>query len=151
MPKAPLPLLKKTEKNELHFLGDGVWELRTPNDPPIKYNISDVRISLVWRARCFASEEEKARWHAQSQATLQLDAVLDKLVADLRKRGRLTADAPRPRPLELAEMLLSEYARYPIANVEQAIIPLNYCMLPQVAPSWLQPLLAPVLQLLCDR
>ena len=151
MPAAELPMLKKTERNELAYKGNHVWELRTNGERVRDYNTSDVRISLVWRARCFASEEEKKRWHAQSQATLQLESVLDKLVADLRTRGRLVQDAPRPPPLELAQLLLDEYARYPIANTERAWVPINYCMLPQVAPAWAKPLLAPVLNILCDR
>jgi hypothetical protein len=108
-------------------------------------------VSLVWRARCFASEEQKAEWHAQTKASLELDAVLDKLVADLRARGRLAPQAPRPPPLELAQLLLNEYAKYPIANVKHAIVPFNYCVLPQVAPAWAKPLLTPLLGLVCDR
>ena len=152
MPDAELPMLQKTERNELVYKGSHLWELRANGRRVRDYNTSDVRVSLVWRARCFASEEQRQRWHAQTSGdSLQLETVLETLVADLRKRGRLAPDAPRPPPLELAQLLLDEYARYPLANVDRAWIPLNYCMLPQTAPAWAKPLLAPLMGVLCDR
>ena len=57
--------------------------------PLATYHTSQLRISFVWRSRCFASEEEKARF-ATDQDTLSLEGVLSDLVVDLRKRYVVT-------------------------------------------------------------
>lgn len=53
---------------------------------------------------------ERDAWRTHS-ADLQLDAILDTLVEDLRARGRLTGD--RPAPTDLALQLIDEYVRFP--------------------------------------
>ncbi len=53
---------------------------------------------------------------------------------DLRKRGVLDASTPRPPNFEFALMLMEEYVKYPVDNLNNAWFPYNYCMLPHVAP-----------------
>lgn len=104
------------------------------------YPTEDLRVSLVWRARCFRSQEEKQSWHAAPK--LRLDDILDTLKADLRSRGVLSP-FQEPAPLELALMLLNTYVHYPYSP--SATIPYNYCMLPRLFPS-----LSPLVSLFCS-
>ena len=49
---------------------------------------------------------------------------------DLRKRGVLAKDEPRPAMLDFALMLIGEYVKYPVDSFHSAWFPYNYCMLP---------------------
>lgn len=116
------------------------------------YKMEELRVSLVWRARCFESEEEKRRWdaHVASKEHIPLEEILDKLTQDLRRRGALPKSGPVPPPLELADLMMREYAPYPIANTDKAFIPYNYCALERLAPAWLKPAVNAVLDLFCE-
>jgi hypothetical protein len=154
-----LPPLPKDADNTVEFV-DGHWELRRDGALIRRYNETDVRVSLVWRAHCFSSTEERQRWRdelarAQQEGRSELDpyVVLDELLDELRKRGRLSQDAPRPSPRDLALMLMDEFIRYPVDNGEQAWMPFNYCALPKALhPShWLRSPLEHILPLLCHN
>lgn len=114
--------------------------------------MEELRVSLVWRARCFESEEEKARWHAHvaSADRIPMEEILDKLVDDLRRRGVLPKGGPVPPPIELADLMMREYAPYPVANTDKAFIPYNYCAVERLAPDWLKPALNFVLDFFCE-
>jgi len=100
------------------------------------YTIDDLRVSLVWRSRCFATEADKKAWHNQ-QHMLTVAEVLDTLWADLIKRGRVSSTTTRPAPLDLALLLLDEYVYYPSYFAVKPWIPLNYCMLKKRFPGYL--------------
>lgn len=94
-----------------------------------QYNMNELRITLVWRSLCFESEEQRSKWNPKS-TTFNAEDALQALEKDLRKRGVLGEDQPRPEMLEFALMLIDEYIKYPIDNFENAWFPLNYCALP---------------------
>ena len=106
------------------------------------YHTSELRISLVWRQLCFGSEGERAKWRrfvASSKAGGDVRAesgvepfdwrkiVNEDLVGELKRRGRLAADAERPPPFELALMIVNEFMRYPVDNGHATWLPWNYC------------------------
>lgn len=64
--------------------GGDVWHLVSDGKVLQRYRSSDLRMSFVWRARCFASEEEKAKFSEHS--VVSVAEALTKLVADLRAR-----------------------------------------------------------------
>jgi len=104
------------------------------------YPTDQLRMTLVYRARCFGSAQEAARFRAMKPSDkLPLDVVLDILKADLVRRGRLST-GENPAPLDLALLLLDEYIHYP--HSPDAIFPLNYCALPKLLP-WTSVFLAP--------
>jgi hypothetical protein len=72
-----------------------------------------VRFSISWKAYCFADEAERRAWR-EHRDDLALDAILDRLVDDLRERGRI--DGERPEPTALALLLIDEYVRFPAAD-----------------------------------
>ena len=144
------PLFNKDADNKLVYVGDHKWEMRSDGKTLANYTTDDFRISLAWRARCFKTEEEKQRWANQGDEDfLKLEDVLATLEQDLRKKGVLKPDQPRPEPLEFALMLLDNYARYPIDNMHRTLIPYNYCALPKVLPKWAQSPAESLLNLVC--
>ena len=109
-----------------------IWRVDNPEHPERispAYDTDELRVSLVWRARCFTDEQEKAAWHSAPKLTLQ--HVLRVLKRDLRSRGVLGL-YEEPAPLDLAILLLNTYIKYPYS--ESATIPYNYCMLGKLSP-----------------
>lgn len=178
-PGRPAPLMDKSKAHSLYYRdggaqggqeggseGDGgvgrgqpagsaAWELRTDGQPVANFTDDDLRVAIVYRARCFADEAAQAAFEAAGADSLPLDTILGTLAADLAARGVLSAEKAAdwraiPR-LELGLLLLDTFIRYPLP--QEPLIPFNYCMLPRApnlwarwAASWLEPLLV----LLCD-
>jgi hypothetical protein len=109
-----------------------VWQVDHPAGPQLisrSYATEELRVSLVWRARCFKDAAERASWHDAPK--LSLAHVLHVLQDDLRARGVI--DHPdQLSPLELALLLLKTYIQYPYSD--SAVIPYNYCMLGRFSP-----------------
>jgi hypothetical protein len=91
---------------------DGRWALRADGAVIARYPWDEIRFSISWKAYCFADESERRAWR-EHQDDLVLDRILDRLVEDLRTRGRL--DGERPDPTSLALLLIDEYVRFPEA------------------------------------
>lgn len=130
------PMLNKDSKPTLVYAAentpetptrDTVWNLVSDGKLVTKYKFSELRIALVWRSKCFASAEEKARY--DQTPPLKVDDVLSRLRADLVKRNRLDKDADIA-PIDLATLMLDEYIHYPLPS--NAWIPYNYCALPRL-------------------
>ena len=110
------------------------------------YTWDDLRISLVYRGRCFASAEEATRYAGNGgppDQMLSIDVVLRTFSADLVRRGIVGSveDAMAMDRLKLSIKILDTYIAYPMAD---NIIPWNYC-----AVARLQPWLAPLFNLFC--
>ena len=140
---AELPTIDKALPHWLRRVAHNRWTLSNPRDNVIKnYTLDDLRISIVYRARCFANSSEareyRSRLHGPGgqDGRYTLNDILSTFVKDLVVRGKLTEgtrldDIPR---LRLALMILDEYVQYPLPS--QKVIPWNYCMLPRLW-SWM--------------
>jgi hypothetical protein len=93
--------------------GDGKWTLRDGAASVAQYRWEELRFSISWKAYCFADEAERLAWR-EHRDDLALERILDRLVDDLRARGRL--DGERPDPTTLALLLIEEYVRFPRAD-----------------------------------
>lgn len=51
------PTLSKDKHNKLVYAGDEKWELREDNKTVRQYDTNDLRMTLVYRSRCFEDEE----------------------------------------------------------------------------------------------
>jgi hypothetical protein len=127
------PLIKKGYEYQLRFRKDtDDWAIHSPfqTAPERVYRTEDLRISLVWRSRCFRDEADRAdyvdastfstegvdpakiRSTPLSARALTVEGVLNTLMDDMRTRGLLTG--PRPAPLDLALLLVKTYVKYPM-------------------------------------
>lgn len=145
--RAP-PIDKSVETELVYVGGEGeMWELRAATGEGGamatigSYPHSRLRISIVYRARCFASEAEAAAFRELQRAPeeaagrMRLEEVLGTLRADLAARGVATDGLP---PYALAMALLRNYVRYP--PPPDAWSPWNWCALGGLAP-WAKPAL----------
>lgn len=101
----------------LTHVGDGRWELRGEGHAPATFGWDDLRFSVSWKAYCFADEAEARAWADHSQDISQ-ETIVERLVADLRERGRI--DGPVPGNRELAFTIVDEYVRFPAPRPEGA-------------------------------
>ena len=95
----------------LTFEGDGTWAVRDGDRRVVRYAWDELRFSVSWKAYCFADEDEQAAWRHHA-ADLTLEEVVDRLVDDLRDRGRIVNEVPG-HP-DLAQLIIDEYIRFPV-------------------------------------
>jgi hypothetical protein len=94
----------------LHFAGDELWVVRDDDREIVRYSWDELRFSVSWKAYCFKDEDEQRSWR-QHADDLTLDLVVDRMVDDLRTRGRIERDVPG-HP-DLALLIIDEYIRFP--------------------------------------
>ena len=94
-------------------------------------NTSDLRVSLVWRSVCFKTKSEMENWDPKKSEINGTEILLE-LENDLRLKGRIGQNEPRPQNVDFAVLLIDEYVKYPFDNWKNAWIPLNYCTLPEL-------------------
>jgi len=85
------------------------WSIRRDEQARATYKWDDLRLSISWKAWCFANEDE-ARINDEHADDLTLDRILETFVGDLRARGLI---ASRPDDDKLAQRILDEYIRFP--------------------------------------
>ena len=94
----------------LRFDDHRQWSLRDGEQVVKRYPWEALRFSVSWKAYCFADEEERRAWF-EHRDDLEVEAVVDRLVDDLRARGKIDGD--RPADHELVDLIVDEYIRYP--------------------------------------
>ena len=131
------PPLKKDSKYGIRYIGEEQWEFfeySRVDDTKTTiriYDESDLRITLVWRQRCFRDETELNRFRDRDLSKrLDIHEVMDKMVSHLISTAKL-ASRPR-RPVDVALALITHYTRYPFSP--DYILPYNYCILEYVLP-----------------
>ena len=137
---AELPFI---EKSIVHFLRNEqeTWTLSNAEDGVLKnYTFDDLRISIVYRARCFEDKEEADRFRAQLHGKdgeggrMSLDEILQKFVDELVRMGKLKQGSTLNSidRLELSLMIMKTFIRYPLPSSK--LIPWNYCALSRLMP-----------------
>ena len=106
--RVPMPDLKPGM--QLVHDGGERWSLRAGDDVLARYGFGDLRFSISWKAYCYADEAEE-RLVAEHRDDLSRKRVLEVLTDDLRRRERITGDAPPDT--ELALLIIREYIQYP--------------------------------------
>jgi hypothetical protein len=89
---------------------DGRWLVLDGGVEVADYDWDQIRFSVSWKAYCFADEAERVRWRDHAD-DLSLEFILDRLVDDLRQRGRVSE--PPEDENELGRLLIGEYIQFP--------------------------------------
>jgi len=105
-----LPMIEPGVK--LHRDDATHWSIRRDGDVRAVYDWDDLRLSISWKAWCFADEAELQMNEAHTD-DLSLDYILDAFTRDLRQRGKIDS---RPDDETLAQLILDEYIRFPAAQ-----------------------------------
>ena len=141
------PRIHASDKNELVYIDKDNWEVRANGVKVADYKTTDLRISLVWRQRCFETQDEVKKW-ADLKNFTSVESILDKFIADMRTKNILKPTEVAPKGMDLAMLIMKNYIVYPVDKTNN-YIPFNYCMAPKIAPEYLQAPLKAVLSLFC--
>ena len=148
-PDVDFPVLDKDKPYEMEYIGDEQWRVYTKGGGEEHiWNSTDLRFAIVFRARCYRSEEERDGHDPKEEKDLSVESIKKELVDDMIKNGRYGGEGKghedeSDNALELALKFMDEYIHLPYP-VKTAWIPFNYCMLPKADKSlaFLEPLLA---------
>merc|ERR1712137_394436 len=89
-PQVKAPKCDKSAETKLVYVGNEEWELYSDGNIVEKYKTDDLRWTIVYRARCFASKEEVDRFYNLPESDIKkLEDVLDILEKDLISKGKL--------------------------------------------------------------
>jgi hypothetical protein len=94
----------------LHSVPGEAWEVRDGDRRVARYEAGDVRVSVQWKAHCFADEAARQAFISHAD-DLTVDQVLQTLVSDLRARGLVGSELPGDTALAL--LLMNTYIRFP--------------------------------------
>ena len=144
MPESPLPIINKDKNNKIVYMGGGKWSLEADGEKIRDYDTDDIRMTIVYRARCFANDTERQRFGIEQAKAknlesytdmLELEDVLTTFAEDLVKRGKVASvkEALSMKRLKFATLILDTYIRYP-TNLDRAI-PVNYCLVTKQVPA----------------
>mmetsp|Transcript_26797 Transcript_26797/g.63743 ORF Transcript_26797/g.63743 Transcript_26797/m.63743 type:complete len:357 (+) Transcript_26797:273-1343(+) len=126
MRNTPLPIFSKEGDTVLTYKGDDTWVIVSNGNQIASYKTNDLRSTIVYRALCFASVEERTRFLAlPEEEVLPLETILETFRADLEKRKLW--NGPITDHLKFALKLLDVYQPLPLAPF--ALFPYNYCAL----------------------
>ena len=135
---------KKDWFHHLEYQGNDTWYLMVreneENDHIIdSVKTEDLRMSFVWRGLCFKNKEEAMGY--ENFPKIPLEEILMKFEIDMRKRGVIKADAPRPDPARFALLIVDTYIHMPASNVHNKM-KFNYCIIAKKFP-FMKSILAP--------
>jgi hypothetical protein len=135
-PEVKAPHIEKDKVAELIYMKDDLWGLTEDGTLKYTYRTSDLRISMVYRARCFADAAEAERYATLStDEMLTLEQILEAFRKDLIARKVASEDKLNSmKTLDFALLIMDTYIQYPLPALEQTWMPYNYCMLPRVMP-----------------
>ncbi len=105
---APLPDLRPGV--ELVHAGGGRWRLERGGVVLAEHGWDELRFSVSWKAYCFADEAERTMVREHSD-DLSRERVVETLLGDLRRQGRVGAERPPDRDLALT--IIEHYIQYP--------------------------------------
>jgi hypothetical protein len=95
----------------LTHAGGHDWVLADAHGREVRrYDWSELRLSVSWKAYCFVDEAERSTWRDRAD-DLAYDTVVARLVEDLHERGVVAADPAHDRDLGLA--MIDTYVRFP--------------------------------------
>lgn len=115
----PLPRLRPGMK--LRPEGGGSWAVGPEGEAPLeRYRWGEIRFSVSWKAYCYADETEH-RTVEEHTDDLELDFILETLIGDLQRRGRM-GEPPQDENL-LGLKLIEEYVRFPEPTPEAEAAP----------------------------
>jgi len=131
-----MPVLKKDNENVLRHLGDDKWELSSNGKVIASYTTDDLRISVVYRARCFTNKQEITKYYNLPEDDhMTLEYILSSLSDELVDRGKVSKQKLRNMSrLDLGLLIQDEFITYPLPLRDYALIPYNYCMLSKLVP-----------------
>ena len=146
-PDEAAPHMDKSSESKLEYAGNEKWNLVVDGRVTRVYDSDDLRVSIVYRARCFKDHTEAIGYKEYpDDKKLSVEHVLEVLKNDLVERNLISRDRLKAMsPMKLALFIMDSYITYPLPSQDRSIIPYNYCAL-----SKLYPILDPIVSFFCN-
>ena len=151
-PEISPPIMNKDKNNALFYVGDESWQLKEDDKVLRQYNSEDLRMTVVYRSRCFESEEAMLSFNKRNpsaavikpkpedidtSSNMKLEDIIETLKADLFSKKLLTEQNYETiSKVDLGILLMDTYIKYPYASYQKAAIPFNYCALPRTLKAY---------------
>jgi len=141
-PDVPAPVINKNDDTMLQYAGEEKWNLMVNGKTVRSFDSNELRISIVYRARCFKSEEEVGLFYNYPESSrINVEDIFSVLKTDIVTKKLASQEHMKSLSrLDLALLLMDTYIRYPYPDASKAWLPYNYCALPRLFP-WTKPLL----------
>eukprot|EP00595_Chromulina_sp_UTEXLB2642_P003331 CAMPEP_0196764640 /NCGR_PEP_ID=MMETSP1095-20130614/6544_1 /TAXON_ID=96789 ORGANISM="Chromulina nebulosa, Strain UTEXLB2642" /NCGR_SAMPLE_ID=MMETSP1095 /ASSEMBLY_ACC=CAM_ASM_000446 /LENGTH=375 /DNA_ID=CAMNT_0042120715 /DNA_START=82 /DNA_END=1209 /DNA_ORIENTATION=+ len=137
-PDVLAPHLDKDKENVLVYDTNDKWEVRSGDKVIQSLSTNDLRIAVVYRARCFKSSKESEEY-SKYTSRMSLDNIINSLKDELVRRQIVSkARIDAMNELDLALFLTKSYIQYPLPPLEFTYMPYNYCALSKLLP-WTKP------------
>uniref|UniRef100_A0AC35F9A6 Uncharacterized protein n=1 Tax=Panagrolaimus sp. PS1159 TaxID=55785 RepID=A0AC35F9A6_9BILA len=113
-----------------------------------RYKTIDLRITVVYRAKCFENEETRDKYNAWYQTASDdqvrpVGEIVNELKEELvKRRGIESSIINSLNPVQLAIAFIEEFIPYPFPA--KSVIPYNYCIFIRLYPKY-----EPYLRYLC--
>lgn len=135
-PDVKAPHVDKSSDATLMYAGNEKWNLVVNGKVQEVYDSDDLRVSIVYRARCFRDADEVKKYQNYPEGDkLSVESVLDTIKNDLVARNVISRDRLNlMSTLKLALFIMDSYITYPLPTVDRAWVPYNYCALPKLYP-----------------
>jgi hypothetical protein len=134
-PDVKAPHLDKDKECTLTYIQNEDWEVLCNNETIAKYQTKDLRMSVVYRARCFKNQEQSDLYQIKKNEMIPLETILDTFKTDLmKKKGMTRGSLDAMSRFDLGFLIMDTYSRYPLPPIDLAFIPYNYCALPLLYP-----------------
>lgn len=131
---------KKIQRIEIKTIDNSLFFYR--------YKTNDLRITVVYRAKCFENVEARDvynSWYqtASGDQIRPVDEIVNELKEELvKRRGVEFSSLSNSSPVELATAFIEEFIPYPFPF--KSVIPYNYCIFLRLYPQY-----EPYLRYLC--
>lgn len=141
MPQEMVPPLDKDKHSELVYKGNEKWNLQVDGKTVRIYDTNDLRVAIVYRARCFESVEDRDDFHengfgSKVEPYMALEKILARFKSDLVAKGKLSEEgAESISRLDLALLIISTYIQYPLPDPSVRLMPYNVCALAKIFPT----------------
>jgi hypothetical protein len=125
----------KGKYHGLIYLGEEKWALKEDEETLKVYNSSDLRMTLVYRSRCFDSEEASLKYKRDNidsqKGQMTLEDILTTLINDMIDKSVLPSGTTLDSlsRIQVAKSLLKTYNTLPLPSTSKAFFPYNYCMI----------------------
>jgi len=138
-PDVKAPHIDKNQECALTFLQDEDWAVICDNKTISEYQTKDLRMSVVYRARCFKNQADLDLYQVKKDEFMEMEFILGTFKQDLmKKKGLRERYLNSLSKYDLALLIMDTYIVYPLPPIDLAFIPYNYCALPLLYP-WTEP------------
>eukprot|EP01038_Epipyxis_sp_PR26KG_P009036 gene9036-12182_t len=110
------------------------WQIICDDNIIKEYSFDNVRLSIIYQARCFKDQNEMKKFKSNSpQHKMKLNDILNIFINNMIHQNISTKDSIESMSkLDLALLIMKTYTKYPFPSTEVSYFSFNYCLIPRI-------------------